>query len=248
VAHPLPPTLQHRLITDSNPTGSFTINDLELAASIIGATMACHSSPALYHHLLIGVDNTAACAWLNKGSTSSSSAPAFLLHQLARLRRASQFSLSATYVPGHNNNIADCCSRLLHLSDTNFLAVMNSTFPVQPSWTLVTPPTELLSLMSCALLNRLQPLASTQNDKAVPPRPGTFGLPSARTCAVTPTCQPSPIPSPCYKFLPIDTETAHWLPVALQSNLEQWKMPFVASARRSPHWAAQTQAYNPLAN
>jgi hypothetical protein len=82
----VPPALRTRLITDSNPTGSFTINDLELAASIIGATLACHSSPALYHHLLIGVDNTAACAWLNKGSTSSSSAPAFLLHQLARLR------------------------------------------------------------------------------------------------------------------------------------------------------------------
>jgi hypothetical protein len=125
---PVPLTLQANLLTEKHPGGSVTINDLELAASIIGATLASQSSPLPYNHLLLGTDNTAACAWLNKGSTTSTSAPAFLLHQLARLHCALNFTLSALYVPGTSNHIADCCSRLLYLSDTDFLHVQPSRY------------------------------------------------------------------------------------------------------------------------
>jgi hypothetical protein len=130
---PFPSWIQRSIITQHNPNGTLSINDLELTALLVRATLAAQSSNVPYRHLLIGTDNTAACAWVNKGSTTSSSAPAFLLHQLARLRRSHCFKLSALYTPGSSNTVADCCSRMFHLSDNDFLAVMNASFPVQPS-------------------------------------------------------------------------------------------------------------------
>jgi hypothetical protein len=230
----LPPELHHQLITSNNIDGFITINDLELAALILGATLATtvHSG---FHHVLSGTDNTAACSWINKGSTTSLLAPAFLLHQLARLRRFQPFTLSAVYIPGLTNQVADCCSCLFSLSNDAFLAMMNTASPVQPSWKLVTPPTELLSLMNYALSNRLQPLASLQNDKIVPAHSGIFGLTSAKISDVIPNSPPSTIPYHYSRSSPIDTTLVPWLPVGLRSNLEQWRTPFEPWGRRSPH-------------
>jgi len=152
------------LVSCANPMGYLSINDMELAALITVATLASTISPppTPYQTILLGTDNTAACSWINKGSTTSITPPAFLLHQLARLRRAHNFSLSACYIPGSTNTLADCCSRLFHLNDNDFLAYMNATHPVQPSWKLVHPPTELISSMTYALSNKLQPLVSRE--------------------------------------------------------------------------------------
>jgi hypothetical protein len=93
---------------------------LELTALLVGAATAAQHTRQPHHTLLMGSDNTAACSWLNKGSTTSTMAPAYLLHQLARLRRALKFNLSAIYVPGISNQITYCCSR----------------FSIYPTWTL----------------------------------------------------------------------------------------------------------------
>jgi hypothetical protein len=243
-----PPHIQENLVTSDNPNGSLSINDLELAALIVGASLAAITSAHTHHNVMLGSDNTAACAWLNRGSTTSASANAFLLHQLAFLRRSFQFALSATYIFGASNIIADCCSRLFHLSDSEFLAHMNELFPVKPSWTLVTPPNDLLYCMNSALSKQLQPLASPPNIRVVPKPHGMSGLHSVKTCIATHSSPVLPTPSPSYKYSPTGTAMAPWLPAALQLNLEQWKMPFAPWARRSPHWDALTPASNPLVN
>jgi hypothetical protein len=240
-----PDNIRKDLVTARNPTGSLNINELELLAMLVGASMASQHSQRSYDNVLLGTDNTAACTWLNKGSITSASASAFLLHQLARLRRSLNFNVSAAYVPGMSNQLADSCSRLFTLPDSEFLSYMNDKFPVQPSWKLATPPTDLLCSMNYALSRKLQPLASQQNAKAQPQHHGISGLPSARTSTVTPTFPQSLIPYPYYKFTPTGIEMAPWLPVALQLNLEQWRMPYAPWGRRSPHWAVPTHASKP---
>jgi len=247
---PFPNTISQALVSCDNPMGHLSINDMELAALITGATLASTISPppTPYQTILLGTDNTAACSWINKGSTTSITPPAFLLHQLARLRRAHNFSLSACYIPGSTNTLADCCSRLFHLNDNDFLAYMNATHPVQPSWKLVHPPTELISSMTYALSNKLQPLVSPRSDKDTTTPPGTYGLPSAKTSTATHTSPTSPTQYHYYKSSPIATALVSWLPAVVASNLEQWKTPFVPWARRSPHWDALTPGYKPQAN
>jgi hypothetical protein len=236
--HPFPAAIQERLITLDNPSGTLTNSDLELAAVITGAHLAAHHYEGQHPNIVIATDNTPALAWVSKGSTSSTAAPAFLLHYLAQLRRAHKFTLNPVFVPGVTNQVADCCSRLSHLSDDNFLAYMNNTFPVQPSWTLVTPPTATNSCVNLALSKRLLPLASPTL-AAVPMKPhGTSGAPSAKTCTLTPSFPNSMIPSLSSRYSPTDIATVQWLPPGLQSVLERWKVPFVPWGRRSPHWDA----------
>jgi hypothetical protein len=222
----------------NNPTGTLTNSDLELAAIITGTQLAASHYGGQHPNIVIATDNTPALAWVSKGSTTSTAAPAFLLHYLAQLRRAHKFTLNPVFTSGLTNQVADCCSRLFHLSDDNFLNYMNATFPVQPSWTLVTPPTATISCVNLALSKKLLPLASPTLEEAPMKHHGTSGVPSARTCILTPSLPNLMIPSRSSKSLPTDIAKAQWLPPGLRSVLEQWKVPFVPWGRRSPHWDA----------
>jgi hypothetical protein len=235
---PFPAAIQERLITLNNPTGTLTNSDLELAAIITGAQLAARHYGGQHPNIVIATDNTPALAWVSKGSTTSTAAPAFLLHYLAQLRRAHKFTLNPVFTSGLTNQVADCCSRLFHLSDDNFLEYMNDTFPVQPSWTLVTPPTATTSCVNLALSKRLLPLASPTLAEAPMKHHGTSGVPSAKTCILTPSLPNLTIPSPSSRYFPTDIAKAQWLPPGLRSVLEQWRVPFVPWGRRSPHWDA----------
>jgi hypothetical protein len=81
-----PAAIQERLITLTNPTGTLTSSDLELAAIITGAQLTASHYGGQHPNIAIATDNTPAMAWVSKGSTTSTVAPAFLLHHLAQLR------------------------------------------------------------------------------------------------------------------------------------------------------------------
>jgi hypothetical protein len=242
--HPFPDTIQDALITQHNPKGVITNSDLELAATITGAVLAQHYADHHHPHIALATDNTNACAWLRQGSTTSIQAPAFLLHLLSRLRRAQPFSVLPFYTPGTTNIVADCCSRLFHLDDNAFIHYLNTNFPTQLSWTLVTPPSALISNMNCALLSRLPPQELQQNPKLQVTPAGTCGRTSAETFTVIPTSKAYKIPSHFYKSLHTATEQAKWLPAVLKCALEPWREPFVPLARRLPHWDSVIPAYN----
>jgi len=80
--HAFDKTIQQALLTAENPAGTLTINDLELLAIITGAVLASHHTTQLHPSILLASDNVAAVSWVGKGSTTSISAPAFLLHHL----------------------------------------------------------------------------------------------------------------------------------------------------------------------
>jgi hypothetical protein len=245
---PFPPEVQQTVLTHTNPAGTTTNSTLELAAVVTGSALAALSSPDTCPNILVATDNTPACAWIQKGSTTSQSTPAYILQHLAQLRRLCPFTLNTCYTPGTTNNIADCCSRLFHLSDDQFLSYMNATYPVKPSWTLVRPPNEMISSMNSVILNKFPSMASMPAGPPPQIAPGLFGRPSVETCIATPSLQHYTTPSPSCKYLLTAIEQAPWLPVAIKCALAQWKTPYAPWARRSPHWDVPTPVYRHLAN
>jgi hypothetical protein len=233
---PFPTSVRRELLTATNASGTLTNSDLELAALLTGAVHCAQNLPSKYDNILIASDNTPAVAWATRGSTTTTKAPAYLLPLFAQQRRATPFTLTACFSPGDSNQLADACSRLFHLSNLEFLAHMNKSFPTQPSWTLVPPPPGLLSAMNSALLRQRLPKASLMDDKTQTIPHGRSGPNSVWTSTKTPISQPSSTQSHYYKSSLIDIDQAPWLPVGIKSVLEQWMAPFAPLDRRSPHW------------
>jgi hypothetical protein len=213
-------------------------------AQITTAILATQQSQHCHPHILLASDNVPTVSWLQKGSNSSSTASSFLIHQLTRYRRQRPFTFTSIFTSGDSNQIADCCSRLFHLSDSAFLDYMNTHHPVQPCWNLATPTDNVTSSMICALLNRLQPLQSLHPEQDLRTQHGTFGAPSVKISTLTPSSHSSMTPYLCYKSLRTNIGMVPWLPAGLLSALAQWKGPFVPWGRRSPHWAVPTRAYS----
>jgi len=80
-----PPIVQQAVVSQQNPTDFVSNSALELAAIIVGSYMAAQNPTYPHPHILIASDNTAVCAWMQKGSTTSTQSQAFLLHHLTRL-------------------------------------------------------------------------------------------------------------------------------------------------------------------
>jgi hypothetical protein len=177
--------IQKQLVSTDNPAGTVTNSDLELTSLLVGAYIAAHAASQPHPHIAIATDNTSAQSWLRSGSTTTINAPAYLLHTFTRLRRKLPFTVSPVYTPGLTNQLADCCSRLFHMDDDTFLEHMNNAFPVQPSWTLVTPPKEVLLQMNSALLRKLPPKEWRENSNELPTLPGICGPSSVKNCGVT---------------------------------------------------------------
>jgi hypothetical protein len=236
--HAFSDTIKQALITADNPSGTVTINDLELMALITGAVLAAKTTTQPHPTILHAADNTAAIAWSSRGSTTSISAPAFLLHHFGQLRQANPFTFYPVYTPGSSNTIADCCSRSFDLSNMAFLPHIQRLYPIKPSWKLVTPPSELILQLSYSLFGKLHRQESTPPAAQQMTPPGTCGKTSALASSLTPNWWTLTTLFPCCNSSPSAIDAVSLLPVGLQSALAPWKAPFVPWARRSPHWDA----------
>jgi hypothetical protein len=70
-------------------------------------------------------DNTAATAWQHKGSATSSSPTAYSLQVSSLHQWHYRYLSKADYIAGPMHQMADDCSRLWHLSDSQLLAYFN---------------------------------------------------------------------------------------------------------------------------
>ena len=153
-----PSEIKAQLITESNPSGSLTINDLELAGMVLGwLTLEMLPIDLSFKHIGLFCDNTSAVSWALKGSTSTSLPASRLLRFLAlRQRERQTSSLLPLHIAGTDNKMADAASRAFkhgeyfHIAD-NLLSYFNSTFPLQTgSWRKLTVHPSLVSrVMSC---------------------------------------------------------------------------------------------------
>lgn len=161
-----PDYVKKELVTEKTPTGSITINDLELAGMVLGWLAIEMTIPDLsFKHIGLFCDNTSAVSWAFKGSTSTSIPAARLLRLLSlRQRHRQTSSLTPLHIAGTNNMMADVASRAFKegkffAASTNLLTYFNSHFPLQTgSWSQLNIHPNLASRVISCLLGKQLPM------------------------------------------------------------------------------------------
>jgi hypothetical protein len=123
-----------RLVSSSNPTGDITNSELELAASVTHADVLSQAFDVRSHTTHQLSDNSATVAWQRKGAASTTGPVAYLLQIRALHQRHHRYVLLHDFIPGMANVMADDCSRLFNLTDSQLLSHFNSSFPQTRPW------------------------------------------------------------------------------------------------------------------
>jgi hypothetical protein len=154
------------LVSDTNPQGTITNSDLEVAGVLLQeAVLEAELGSAMAgKHIVIGSDNSPAVAWTTRMATRSASPIAYwLLQGLAMRQRVTQSALPTVYhVAGILNKLADVASRpvkgvashfplmekLPHtMCPDTFLTIFDSHYPLPQNkpWRRVQPSSNLWS-------------------------------------------------------------------------------------------------------
>ena len=237
-----PTNVSKNLVSYNNPRGQITNSDLELAAGLVQHDIAVHAFDLRERTIASGSDNTPTISWQTKGSTTTTSAPAYLLRLQALHQRFHRYQTSSFFIPGTLNAMADDCSRLWHLNDSQLLAHFNSTYPQTVSWEMHLPKPGMLS-STISALHRQRPEPGSY---LLEPRPtiklGSSGPSSVRISPWTHGSMTKSTQSYSYKSLPNAIEQASLPPVTDLSSLAQWKAPYVPWVRPLQAWGPRTLA------
>jgi hypothetical protein len=240
-----PVAVMSKLVTTENPHGTITNSDLELAASILQKDIAAHHYDVRERTIASGSDNIAAVSWQRRGSTTTTSAPAYLLRLQAMHQRHHRYHTTDFYIPGPANAMADDASRLLSLSITNLLAHFDSTYPQKVPWQYAHPRPEILSSVISALLSK-RPALELFCHEPPPTMPnGSSGKPSVSPCVLTPGSLKWGTLSTSFKSLPTAIARARLRPAVDASDLGLWKAPYGRWDRSSKAWGPTTPAPTP---
>ena len=162
-----PEDIKNALITDHNPDGYLTINDLELAGYVLNwLALECQPIPLEFHHVGSFCDNTSAVAWAQKLCTSKSKSAGRLLRMLGmRIHKRRASSVTPLHIAGEDNDMADIVSRAFKngkffKAHKNLTDYFNTNFPLpqEQSWTEFTLPSKLVSRVISCLRGELLPL------------------------------------------------------------------------------------------
>ena len=237
---PIPPDLQARLVTGSNPHGDVSNSDLELAGSLLQQEAAVQCYDIRERTTKDSTDNLATMFWSRKGSTTTTGPPAKLLRIAAIHQRHHCYLNLKDYLQGKRNVMADNASRLAQLSDAQLLTHFTLHYPQRTSWVLWTPTQSFLSAVISALRRQTPPPASFLHVPMPPFATGLPGTTSGRNSEWILPFKSMTIPSPSSKSSSTATDPALLPPAVNKSDLAQWKMPYAALARRSLQWGPRT--------
>jgi hypothetical protein len=230
------------LVSFDNPRGTITNSDLELAAAVVQHDIAAHHFDIRERTIASGSDITPTVAWQTKGSTTTVSAPAYLLRLQALHQRFHRYHSSSFFVPGKLNAMADDCSRLWHLSDAQLVSHFNLHYPQTACWRLVHPKPVMLSSVTSAMRRRRPEPASFLHEPIPTTIAGKSGPTFATISSSTLGLPAQPTPSYSYKSLPNAIAQASLPPVASLSSLARWKAPYVRWDRPLRAWGPWTLA------
>lgn len=156
---PFPQWAQAQVVSWSNPTGKLTNSDLEQAAILAGADIACQEYDLQELTTATLTDNTPALSRITKGAVTAKSLGAYLYHLTSLHQQHYHYNDESSHIHGPSNCMADDTSRLQHLTDQQLLTHFNTTYPQERSWTL----SRLTSKMNSAILSAL----SMNSDKVL---------------------------------------------------------------------------------
>jgi hypothetical protein len=193
-----PNDIKASLCTATNPTGTLTMNDLELAGMVLNIfALECNVQDLEFKHIASFCDNTSAVAWAHKLRTSKSTVAARLLRIISlRLHARRASSLLPMNIAGEDNDMADIVSRSFqggkffkHNSD--IVSYFDSKFPLPKpnSWREFRIPPRLISLVISSLRGKQLPMESFL-------RPPEIGKNTGATGVTTAPCSSATLSSP----------------------------------------------------
>ena len=214
-------SIQANILTDENPKGFLTINDLELTAYITHLQLFAPRMNPL-EQITTGVENTATESWALCRSVSTATAIGPLLQEAAWITRQSKIHASITRIPGVEKIEADAALRLTHLPVHAFLKYFNTSFPQPTPWLLSLLPSRGTPRLHIMLLTKLSPKASPIRDYARTTHRGNSGTPSAHGCTFSTTSKASRTRSSSYRYLLTSYAQASWQLTTSPSTSEAW--------------------------
>lgn len=139
--------------------------------------------------------------------------------------------------------MADDCSRLWKLTDSQLLAYFNHTYPQSKPWKLVHLRPEMHSALILGLLKQRQEPQSFLGEPALKTVTGKCGKTSLPISMASTSTSRSSINTSSYIFskysqLNYNEDSLH--PVVNLSNLAKWKTTYGPSEQRSPTWTTLT--------
>ena len=240
-----PLDIKAAIVSDTNPGGTITNSDLEMAALFMLWLIIEEVCPSLRHkHVALFSDNSPTVAWVQKMAAKGSVVAAQLLRALAfRVAKAEASPLTPLHIPGKENAMTDIPSRSFGSEpkwhcpfDEDLLRLYNASFPLkQNSWTVFTPSAALTTKVTYVLRMQVSTLAEWRNLKSAgrftsaigAVTSGLWGLTlSYRTPPTTTASEPSPASPPATARATTD-EGVRW-------QREQFQRQSRPLARRSP--------------
>jgi hypothetical protein len=238
--HRWPQHVISQLVTDSNPCSSITNVDLELAGGLLhlGALSNCFNIRECT--ILSKGDNLSTTFWEQKGSTSTSAAPANLLCLFGIHQRIHCYIPRFDYISGASNRITNALSQDFHLPWSHMLVSLSHYLPQLVGCQLWTPSKHIVSAVTLALLRQPSSRESLLAVHLAAPKPGVNGSTSPVTLASMPFSKPSKTKFLSYKSLPSKYILANLQSAEIPSGLDRLKITYGTLRRRSSIWGPKT--------
>jgi hypothetical protein len=172
-----------QLVTDSNPYGSITNLDLELAGGLLHLNALFNCFNIHKRTILSKGDNLSTKSWERKGSTCTSVAPAYLLCLFGIHQCIHCYIPRFDYISGASNHVANTLSQDFHLPWSHMLASLSHYLPQPVGCQLWTPSKHIVSALTSVLLRQPSSRESLLAVHLAAPKPGVNGLTSPMTWA-----------------------------------------------------------------
>lgn len=237
-----PDYIRDKLVSSDNPHGTITNSDLELAGGLLHLDCLAHTFDTRERTIVSKGDNLNTTFWERKGSTTTDSAPAYLLRMFGIHQRFHRYVPRFDYLPGKSNPIADALSRIFNMPVSDIISQLAHLFPQTAGYQVWTPRSELVSAIISALHRKQSPRESLLAEPAPPSSTTTSGSISPLSWASTPFSKPSKTKYLSYKSSDSEFVTENLLSTEIQSGLDRLKITYGRLPRRSLQWGPTTHA------
>jgi hypothetical protein len=231
--HRWPQHVISRLVTDSNPCGSITNSDLELAGGLLHLNALSNCFNICKHTVLSKGDNLSTTFWERKRSTSTSAAPAYLLCLFGIHQRIHRYIPRFDSISGASNHVADAILQDFYLPWSHMLVSLSHYLPPPVGCQLWTPSKRIILAGTLVLLRQPSSRESLLATRLAAPKPGVNRSTSPVTWASMPFSKPSKTKFLSYKSSPSEYILANLQSVEIPSGLNWLKITYGTLRRRS---------------
>ncbi len=235
-----PSSITNNLVSYTNPHGTITNSDLELAGGLLHLQALAQCYDIRERTVLSKTDNLATLYWQRKGAATTDKAPAHLLRFFGLHQRFHRYVPRHDYIAGPSNPLADFASRSAHLTSHAFLASLNSLYPKLQPYKLVHLPQSIISSVTSALHKKRSNVESLLVAPPAPTPTGPAGSTTPLTWASTPFSKPSKTKYLSYRSSSTEFDMAHTHEEGIQSALDRLKTTYGRLHRRSSQWGPLT--------